>query len=245
MQVAPPVMQVAPPFMQVAPPVAQAPPLVAQAPPLVVQVAPPVALAAPAVVQAPPLVVQAAPPVGPAAPAAPVAQARTLPLAEAHLQGLELIPLTPTLTSTLLLPLDARGVVVDQATPPADNQGFAGGDLVTAIGGHLTPDLESFIIAADLLRDQASVDLQIIRATGPVTVTLRAPRLGAANGEFAPTIAPNAPIPHGNAPAHARTLNLVELGPCKSCHPIRKGGGLPLDLNVVLANPPKPPAGAP
>ncbi len=137
-------------------------------------------------------------------------------------------------------------MIIDQVTAPADTQGFAGGDLVVSVGGRPTPNLESFVVAADAMRDRADVTMQIVRADGSTSLRLMAGRLGTANGEFAPMIPPDAPIPHGNAAGHARTMHLAALPACKTCHPIRPAGTGPmLDLNAVLLNPPTPPGATP
>jgi len=146
-----------------------------------------------------------------------------LPFQEAHWQGLEVIGLSPGLARVLGIPRDARGVVVDEITMPADWQGFAAGDVITAVGEVATPDLESFVAAADRVRDDQQVKIQLTRKGQPKTVVLWAKRLGTANGETAPMIPAGARQPH------------AYLGACTSCHRIGTRGSLPVDLGDVLA----------
>jgi hypothetical protein len=116
-------------------------------------------------------------------------------------------------------------VVVDEATMPADVLGFRSGDLITAVGGAPTPDLEAFVDAAYRVRERRSVKLQLRRKGGTRhTLTLAAARreLGTANGETAPMIPAGARPPHGY------------LGPCTDCHRIGASVGLAVDLGDQL-----------
>jgi hypothetical protein len=154
-------------------------------------------------------------------PAAP--RVDRLPFQEAHWQGLEVIGLPPALARVLGLPRDTRGVVVDEITMPADSQGFAAGDVITAVGDVATPDLESFVAAADRVRDNQQVEILLTRKGQQKKLVLYAERLGTANGETAPMIPPGARQPH------------AYLGPCTSCHRIGTKGSLPVDLGDVLS----------
>jgi hypothetical protein len=160
-------------------------------------------------------------------PAAPGGSAPTLamlPFQEAHWQGLELIIFTPALARVLKLPAEARGVLVDEVTMPADVEGFRAGDLITAIDGLSTPDLDTFVEVAYTVRDRTKVDLQVLREGQRLNVTLAALRreLGTANGETAPM------IPTGSRPPHNY------LGACTSCHRIGGAGEAAVDLGDTL-----------
>jgi hypothetical protein len=142
---------------------------------------------------------------------------------EAHWQGLEVIPKTPTLARALKLPVDAAGVIVDDATLPADLQGFQAGDLIMRVGSLPTPDLMSFIRASDEVRDQRQAEVIVLRGGQPRNLVLNAlmQRLGTANGETPPMIQP------GSAPPHRYE------GPCINCHRIGTGGQLAIDQGDV------------
>ncbi len=146
-----------------------------------------------------------------------------LPFQEAHWQGLEVISLSPGLARVLGLPRDSRGVVVDEVTMPADSLGFAAGDLITAVGDMTTLDLESFVAAADHVRDRREVEIVLERRGEQKTVVLQAERLGTANGETAPMIPSGARLPH------------AYLGPCTNCHRIGMKGSLAVDLGDLLS----------
>jgi hypothetical protein len=179
-----------------------------------------------------------APPPNPARPEAPVenmgpSPAPLLdprPFAEAHWQGLEAVPKTPTLAAALKIPPDLDGVILDDVTLPGDLQGFRAGDLVTAVDGVPTPNLVAFIRASDRVRDQRRVDVDIVRAGAPRRIELVAlmKRLGTANGETPGMIPPGARSPH------------PYMGPCLNCHRIGTTGNLAADQGDNLRNAPGP-----
>jgi len=147
-----------------------------------------------------------------------------LPFQEAHWQGLELLPNTRTLAKLLQLPHDAKGVIVDEATMPADDAGFLAGDMVTAVGGIPTPDLMSFILATSEVRSSHRIQVDILRKDQRKQLVLAGlmGRLGTANGETAQT------IPPGSLPPHAYQ------GACTNCHRIGTQGQLPTDQGDLL-----------
>jgi hypothetical protein len=155
---------------------------------------------------------------------APALREPLLPFQEAHWQGLELLPHTRTLAKLLKLPPDARGVIVDESTMPADDAGFQAGDLVTAVGGVPTPDLLAFIDATSRIRALPRIDVDIYRKEQPMRLEMTAllGRLGTANGETAQT------IPPGSRPPHAYQ------GACTNCHRIGTKGQLPTDQGDLL-----------
>jgi len=180
----------------------------------------PVALATLALPEAMSMPAAAPAPRAAAAPPLPV-----LPFQEAHWQGLELIPMTPLLAKSLGLPDNARGVIIDEATMPADAAGFIAGDLVTSVRDVPTPDLESFIQATARVRNRHRIAVQILRKDKPLEIVLSGMfgRLGTANGETAQTIPPGSRPPHGDQ------------GPCTNCHRIGTKGQLPVDQGDLLA----------
>lgn len=156
------------------------------------------------------------------APPAPLVDPRRF--AEAHWQGLEVIPKTPALARSLGIPASAEGVIVDDVTLPADLQGFQAGDLVTAVGQVPTPDLMSFVEAADRVRDRRRAEVEILRKKAPQVLVLTAllKRLGTANGETPSMIVPSARMPHSYR------------GACTSCHRIGTTAQLAQDQGDTL-----------
>lgn len=160
----------------------------------------------------------------------PAPQLDPRPFSEVHWQGLELIPKTPTVAQALRLPTDVDGVVLDDVSLPADLQGFAAGDLITAVDSVATPNLLAFLRAADRVRDQRQVDVEVWRREGARHLVLTAllDRLGTANGETPTMIPPGARSPHQYQ------------GPCTSCHRIGTNGTLATDQGDPRTNGPPP-----
>ena len=133
-----------------------------------------------------------------------------LPFQEVHWQGIEVIPLTPSLAKLLKIPAGATGVLTDETTLPADQQGFLAADLIHSVGQIPTPTLESFMAAADRVRDRRRTEVELLRNGQLLTLVLVAlqERLGTANGEAAPKIQPGVRPPHGYK------------GACTNCHHI-------------------------
>jgi Magnetochrome domain/PDZ domain len=150
---------------------------------------------------------------------------RMLPFVEAHWQGLEMIVLSPALARALGLDPNLKGVIADDVTPPADACGFQGGDIIASINGVPTTDLNSFIDASDLVREQRSVQVTVMRKGQifPLVLWALKDRLGVANGETAPM------IPSGSVSPHAYQ------GACTGCHRIGTKGELPFDQGDLLS----------
>ena len=150
---------------------------------------------------------------------------RMIPFVEAHWQGLEMIVLTPALARALGIDPTFKGVIADDVTPPADACGFLGGDIITAVNGVPTNDLNSFIDASDPVREQRSIQVTVIRKgrTFPLVLWALQDRLGVANGETAPM------IPSGSVSPHAYQ------GACTGCHRIGTKGQLPVDQGDLLS----------
>jgi len=149
-----------------------------------------------------------------------------LPFQEAHWQGLEVVPMTSGLARLLKVQRGTRGVVVDEATSPADAAGFMAGDVITAVARTPTPDLESFIQASEKVRDLRRVTIRLVRRESPRRLKLVAARtrLGVANGEAAPMIKAGSRAPHGYK------------GPCTSCHHVGTTGQLAVDPGDLLTS---------
>jgi len=166
----------------------------------------------------------AASPVDATTPPAASSPIKMLPFQEAHWQGLEVIPLTRSLGRVLNILSGTEGVVVDDVTGPADMEGFRAGDLITSVGQVSTPTLESFIKAADRVRDRRRTEVRVLRKNKPHGLVLRAlqERLGTANGETAPMIKPGSRAPH------------AYMGACTDCHHIGTTGQLAVDQGDLL-----------
>lgn len=149
---------------------------------------------------------------------------------EAHWQGIEVVPNTPALATALKIDPSLAGVIVDDVTLPADLQGFAAGDVITAVGETPTPDLLAFIQASEIVRDTKQAALTVIRKGQTLTLMLNAllERLGDANGETPSMIPPGARMPHPYR------------GACTNCHRIGTTGSLAVDQGdpIVKTAPP-------
>lgn len=147
-----------------------------------------------------------------------------LPFVEAHWQGIEALPNTPVLAKSLGIPADAKGVIIDEATMPADAAGFLAGDLIVSVGQVPTPDLMALIDASSRVRARRRVEVEILRkgATMRLVLVAMMQRLGTANGETAQTIQPGARAPHDYQ------------GPCTNCHRIGSKAQLGVDQGDQL-----------
>ncbi len=155
----------------------------------------------------------------------PPSLSKILPFQEAHWQGIEVVPSTANLKRLLKITSDAKGVITDETTWPADSQGFQAGDLITSVGEVPTPTLEDFIQATARVRDRRRTEIQLLRQNKEYSIVLRAmqQRLGTANGETAQTIKAGSRSPHGY------------LGACTNCHHIGSTGQLAVDQGDLLS----------
>jgi hypothetical protein len=176
----------------------------------------------PAMAASPDMVANADPLAAWGPPPAPLTDPRRF--TEAHWQGLELVPKTPTLARALKLPAEVPGVVVDDVTLPADLQGFQAGDLITNVARVPTPHLVAFIRATEQIRDEQQTRVDLVRAGEAQTLMLTAllTRLGTANGDSPPMIPPGARMPHPYR------------GPCTNCHRIGMTGTLAADQGDTI-----------
>jgi hypothetical protein len=136
-----------------------------------------------------------------------------------------LIPKTAALAKNLKLPQSLQGVIIDDVSLPADLHGFRAGDVVMSVDEIPTPNLLSFIQAADRVRERRSVELQIFRQgeIRELALTALFERLGTANGETPGMIGASARSPHPYQ------------GPCTMCHKVGSTGALAFDQGDTVA----------
>ncbi|WP_420264718.1 magnetochrome domain-containing protein [Candidatus Magnetominusculus dajiuhuensis] len=167
-----------------------------------------------------------------AAPAAAISPLELI-LQEGHWIGLETIPLTPAIATANSIPLNVKGVLVDEVTLVAAYSGLFAGDVITAINDAEVTDLLTFRAATRPAANakQAVVTVYRTGAQKKITVTA-ADVLGIAQMEAAPMILPTDTAPHGY------------YGPCNKCHAISKTaantGQLAKDAGDVLTITPPP-----
>lgn len=149
-------------------------------------------------------------------------------IVEAHWQGMEVVPLTWELAAKLGIPLNEKGVLVDEATLASADSGLIAKDIIKSISGIKITNLNEFYAVTRRLRNQKRAPLGIKRGNNTMTIDLIAPDdLGFAQLESAPMVLA------GSIPPHRYR------GPCTNCHAIGSTGQLHPDPdNVTLAPPP-------
>lgn len=150
-------------------------------------------------------------------------------LIEGHWLGMELIPLTPELAKEYRVPLNTKGLLVDEVCLEAAEAGLLAGDMVVGVGGIATPDLVRFTEATRKVKNRCSARMLICRRGQLLELTISARRsLGFSQNESAQPITPGALSPHRNRNK-----------PCTTCHIIMvTGGQLPTDAGDILPSPP-------
>lgn len=150
-------------------------------------------------------------------------------LIEGHWLGMELIPLTLELAKEYNVPLDAKGLLVDEISLESAESGVLAGDLVIAVQGVATPDLVAFTEATRRVKNRLKANVLVSRRGQLLEFTFSSKRmLGFSQNEAAQPITPGALSPH-----RSRT------SPCTSCHIIMiTGGQLPTDAGDILPNAP-------
>jgi len=150
---------------------------------------------------------------------------------EGHWLGLEVIPLTPELAQEYGIPDGEQGVLVDEVTLEAAESGILAGDMVHAINGRATPDLEEFFHATIQAQGLGQATIEVGRRGPTMSFGLTArntSKLGFAQMEAAQPIKPGSISPH-------RSRGKA----CTKCHIIMKTGGqLPTDGGDILPTPP-------
>jgi len=154
-------------------------------------------------------------------------------LQEGHWIGLEAGPLTPALASANGIPLNVKGVLVDEVTLLAAGSGILAGDVISAINELETPDLYAFKAATRPIAMSKQATVTVYRVGSYKKIVVQgAEELGLAQMEAAPMINATDPSPHGY------------YGPCERCHAISKTvkntGQLAKDGGDVLAVKPPP-----
>ncbi len=132
-------------------------------------------------------------------------------IVEGHWIGLEVGPLTPALAKANNIPLDVKGVLVDEVTLLSAQSGILAADVITEINGKPTPDLLSFKEATRPIAMSKEAVVTVYRAGQYKKIPIKGTEeLGIAQMEGAPMIRSNATPPHGY------------YGPCDKCHAITK-----------------------
>jgi len=150
-------------------------------------------------------------------------------IVEAHWQGMEVVPLTWELAAKLGIPLNEKGVLVDEVTLAAQESGLMAKDIVKSINGIPLETLEEFYAITRQVRNQSRASLNVNRGPGKtVTIDLVGlHELGIAQLESAPMILAGAIPPHRYR------------GPCTDCHSVGSTGELiPDPGNITLTPPP-------
>ena len=147
---------------------------------------------------------------------------------EGHWIGLEVGPLTPALATANGIPLNIKGVLVDEVTLLAASSGILAGDVIAAINNMETGDLHAFKAATRPIAMSKQATVTVYRAGAYRKIDVRgAEELGLAQMEAAPMINATDASPH------------TYYGPCEKCHAISKTvkntGQLAKDGGDVLA----------
>ncbi|MBF0416242.1 MAG: PDZ domain-containing protein [Magnetococcales bacterium] len=157
-------------------------------------------------------------------------------LAEAHWQGMEVIPLTSELKKKLNLPMNTQGVLIDEVTLQSIQAGLLAGDILVAVNSRQVLSLEDVYRESRGVQNQESVVLTVTRSGQWKNFQLLAApgeNLGFAQVETAPMILPGDIKPHRYR------------GPCTMCHAIGQTGHLVPDPDGIILPPPAIKAGVP
>jgi len=150
-------------------------------------------------------------------------------LVEGHWLGMEVIPLVPELAKEFGISPDTQGLLVDEISLESAEAGVLAGDMILAVDGVSTPDLQAFTEATRRVQNRKKAALLISRKGQLVKLTIESQRtLGFSQNETAQPIPPGAISPHRNRNK-----------PCTACHVIMESGGqLPIDAGDILPSPP-------
>ena len=146
---------------------------------------------------------------------------------EAHWIGLEVGPLVPAVAKANKIPLDVKGVLIDEVTLLAAASGLLAGDVITAVNNAQVTDLQTFKQATKLVAQSPKATVTIYRKGSYRDIAITATEeLGLAQIEGAPMILATDRAPHGY------------YGPCDKCHAIAPAGTnlnqLAKDLGDIL-----------
>ncbi|MGR3177582.1 MAG: magnetochrome domain-containing protein [Candidatus Anammoxibacter sp.] len=147
-------------------------------------------------------------------------------ITEAHWQGMEVVPLTWELAAKLGIPLDEKGVLVDEVTLAAGESGLLGGDIIKSVNGVTVTNLTEFYNVTKRLRNQKVASVNVKRGQRNLTIELvAADILGLAQVESAPMVLAGSIAPHRYR------------GACTDCHAIGNKWHIP-DPELVTLIPP-------
>lgn len=158
-------------------------------------------------------------------------------IAEAHWQGMDVVPLTDELKRKLRYPMGLDGLLIDEVTLGSAAAGLLAGDVITAVGDAPVTTLKEFQQQTRTLRSRRRGSITVLRkgammndgrfAMSPVALVLAADQdLGFAQLEGAPMILPGDGRPHSYR------------GPCTQCHAIGVGFELTPDPDLITLPPP-------
>ncbi|MGR3220144.1 MAG: magnetochrome domain-containing protein [Candidatus Anammoxibacter sp.] len=148
-------------------------------------------------------------------------------ITEAHWQGMEVMALTWELAAKLGIPIDEKGVIVDEVTLAAGESGLRGGDIIKSINGVTVTNLAEFYNVTKRLRNQKVASINVKRGNRDLTIELvAADILGFAQVESAPMILPGSIAPHRYR------------GACTGCHAIGNSWHITPDPELVTLTPP-------
>lgn len=152
---------------------------------------------------------------------------QSIKIVEAHWQGMEAVPLTWEIAAKMNIPLDEKGVLVDEVTLASADSGLRGGDIIKSLNGVKVTNLNEFYNATKRVRNQKAAFVEVKRGDKLMTFDLVVPDvLGFAQLEAAPMILPGSIAPHRYR------------GPCTDCHAIGSTGHLSPDPDFVTLVPP-------
>ena len=148
-------------------------------------------------------------------------------LAEAHWQGLEVIPLTMERKQKLGLSAGLTGILIDEVTLVAAASGLLAGDVMVAVNDQPVLTLEDFVQATKQVKSRNRAVLTVDRKNMRMDMRLTSDgELGFAQAETAPMIPPGSIAPHPYR------------GDCVQCHAIGQTGHIRPDMDGVILPPP-------
>lgn len=148
-------------------------------------------------------------------------------IVEAHWQGMEIVPLTWELAAKLGIPLNEKGVLIDEVTLAAADSGLMAKDIIKSVNGVKVTNLGEFYTTTKRLKNQRRASIEIKRGNNNMTVDLIVlDELGFAQLESAPMVLA------GSIPPHRYR------GACTDCHAIGATGQLNPDPDAVTLTPP-------
>lgn len=154
-------------------------------------------------------------------------------LQEGHWIGLEAVPLTANIAMANGIPVDIKGVLIDEVTLLSAAVGFLAGDVITNINGKQVTGLKSFQDATKGVANSKTATVAVYRVGQRKKIKVVSKDvLGMAQMEAAPMILATDMAPHGY------------YGPCDKCHTIAKTtkntAHLKKDAGDILVTTPPP-----